>query len=189
MAKLFKRHSTSNSQNVLLSYKGRVTFSNVFDLIQIVEEKVKREKMSLKIERKINNVTVEVFQNLAHNIEFDDVVSPIPEENWLASIKVWIEDNKCYIATGNYILSDRVPDLEARLVEINSLDIEGVKQLYKKIIADGVYHGKNAGGGLGFIDITKKSKSKFAFSFKKVDRKFSYFNFETFIPLDLNKKL
>lgn len=187
MAKLFKRHSASKSQKILLSYKGKVTFDNVYDLIQRVESELSASKLSLKSQKKVNNVTVEIFQNLAHNIEFDGVHFALPEEIWLADIKVWIEDNKCFIATGNYILGSRVSDLETRLLEINSLDMDGVRELYRRVLADGIYHGENSGGGLGFIDITRRSKRKFDFSFKTVDDQFSYFNFETFIPLDLNE--
>jgi hypothetical protein len=125
---------------------------------------------------------VEVFQNLTHHIdqESDELID---DEFKLASLKVWLEDGICFVATGNYIENSKVDTLETWLKEINSLDEENLRQLYKKILNNNTFSSKG-GGGLGFLDISRRSKSKIEFNFKKVNNTFSYFNFE--IKININ---
>ena len=54
------------------------------------------------------------------------------------------------------------------LDHINSLDLDGIKALYKeKIKASRL--SETGGAGLGFIDMVKKTKNKLVYSFKETD--------------------
>jgi len=60
------------------------------------------------------------------------------------------------------------------LEEINSLDKEGLKQLYKKQMREGRLSDKG-GAGLGFIDIARKTGNKLEYHFLPIDETSSFF--------------
>jgi hypothetical protein len=52
---------------------------------------------------------------------------------------------------------------------------EELKTYYKEVLSNGVMSEKG-GGGLGMIDIARKSGSKLDYKFSVVDEKFSFFS-------------
>jgi hypothetical protein len=182
MLELFKRYQETAEQQVLLSYKGRLSFNLVQMFIDQIEKTLEQDDVKLPSKKKVFNVLVEVFQNLTHHI--DHTNNPeITEDFKKASLKVWLEDGKCHIATGNFIQNINEAKLAAWLGKINSLDNDGVRQLYKETLNNNTFSEKG-GGGLGFLDIARKTGTKLIYKFEKIDENFSYFNFETNISIE-----
>jgi len=183
MTKLFKRHTIKTTHELLLTHAGPLSFDIIHDYLDQVESSDFVQNLDIKFQRRVINILVEVLQNLAHNIEFDDAGFVVDSNYYEAKIMVWIEDGKCFVATGNYILNKKVYNLESWLDKILSLDKEGVKKLYMQTLDNNRFSPKG-GGGLGFLDITRRSGDKFAYGFSKVDQRFSYFNFECYVPVE-----
>jgi UDP-N-acetylglucosamine pyrophosphorylase len=83
-------------------------------------------------------------------------------------------DNKYSIFTGNYILNENIHGLKTRLDEVNSLNKEELKEYYKKVLNNGEMSLKG-GGGLGMIDIARKTGEKLGYNFLEIDNKVSFF--------------
>jgi hypothetical protein len=83
-------------------------------------------------------------------------------------------DNQYNIITGNYIKKENVAGLKKRLDDINLLSKEELKEYYKSVLNNGEMSMKG-GGGLGMIDIARKTGEKLNFSFAPVDDTFSFF--------------
>jgi len=128
MPVLFKRHNVKSNNEILLSYEGELSFELVHDSISDVENNISNSNFSLRSCRKIYNVLVEVLQNLAHNVSFEDADFNVDSKFLRATFKVWVEGDKCFVATGNYILTKNVQTLDDWLTEINGLDKAGVKE-------------------------------------------------------------
>jgi hypothetical protein len=79
------------------------------------------------------------------------------------------------IITGNYILTKNVDGFKAKLDKINNMDKEQLKDYYKEVLSEGGFSDKG-GGGLGMIDIARKSGQKLDYTFTQVDDKYSFFN-------------
>jgi hypothetical protein len=184
MTNLFKRYQETREQLVLLTYQGRLSFDLVQLFIDQIESALVNEPYVLTTKKKIYNVLVEVFQNLNHHIIKHNKIQNSSFDVQKASLKVWIEDKTCYIATGNFIENKQVEKLEAWLNKINSLDSKGIRNLYLEILNNETFSDKG-GGGLGFIDISKKTGSKSDFNFEYVNDDLSYFNFEIKINLEV----
>lgn len=184
MSTLFKRHKENKDQVILLSYMGRVSFELIHSfIIDGVEKKLEDSSLDPISKKKIVNVLVEISQNLAHYLSDLEDDSSIHEDYKIASIKVWMEGDVCYIATGNYILNMNIEKLEAWLTKINGLNDKELRVLYKDVLNNGKFS-DNGGGGLGFIDITRKSGNKLKFGFEEANSQFSYFNFEALINVE-----
>ena len=90
-------------------------------------------------------------------------------------------DNAYSIFTGNYIANVNADKLKGRLDKINSLEPEELKAYYKEVLNNGMMSEKG-GGGLGMIDIARKSGQRLEFDFQKVDEEFSFYSLNINIP-------
>jgi hypothetical protein len=79
-----------------------------------------------------------------------------------------------HVTTGNVIENNKIDELTQMLEKINSLDKEGLKQLYKTQMKEGHLSDKG-GAGLGFIDIARKTKNKLDYHFLPIDEESSFF--------------
>ena len=84
-------------------------------------------------------------------------------------------DNQYNIITGNYIKVENVEMLKKRLDEINLLSKDELKDYYKAVLNNGEMSAKG-GGGLGMIDIARKTGQKLNYSFMPVDDVYSFFS-------------
>jgi hypothetical protein len=84
------------------------------------------------------------------------------------------DDNHYSVMTGNPILKDKVAQLSKNLEELNSLDKDGLKEMYKAIIKNTTISEKG-GAGLGFIDMARKSGEKLEFQFPEMDTYYAFF--------------
>ena len=71
------------------------------------------------------------------------------------------------------VVSD-VHGLRNRLDEVNALNKEELKEYYKKVLNNGEMSLKG-GGGLGMIDIARKTGEKLDYNFLEIDNKVSFF--------------
>ena len=150
--------------DVMLSFKGDVNSSMLDSMLMIMESKLEDLGEPSKVKKKVYNVLVECLQNLYHHR--DEMKRPGKEE----------ESAEVYnINTGNYILSNRVKKKKKRIDQVNHLDKVGLKQLYKEVL-NNAERTEKGGGGLGTIDIARKSGRELGYDFMKVDEQYSFFS-------------
>ena len=160
--------------NIMLSFKGEVTSDLLTSILQIMESKMEVLDESPKIKKKVYNILVECLQNLYHHIDEDDTLTAANEKSALFMIRK-SDEGDYSIMTGNYIANENVEHLKSRLDKINSMDKEELKDYYKEVLNNGEMSAKG-GGGLGMIDIARKSGKKLDYSFLNVDQTFSFFS-------------
>lgn len=161
--------------NILLSYKGDASKDVLSSMLDILESKLKESDVSNKTKKKMYNILVECLQNLYHHTDEPDPTIEI--ENSSAIFMVSRQTENFKIFTGNYISSNDIEGLKERIEHINSLDLESLKAYHKEILNNGQISSKG-GGGLGLIDMRRKSQNKLNFEFHKVDEKTYFFTLE-----------
>ncbi|MCU0359802.1 MAG: SiaB family protein kinase [Bacteroidia bacterium] len=159
--------------NILLSFKGEITSELLTSILQIMENKMDNLQEEPKMKKKVYNVLVECLQNLYHHM--DEVAEKEEnEKNSSAIFTIGKSGEKYNIITGNYILNENIGGLKKRLDEVNSLNKEELKEYYKKVLNNGEMSLKG-GGGLGMIDIARKTGEKLEYNFLEIDNKVSFF--------------
>jgi len=159
--------------NIMLSFKGEVTSDLLTSILQIMETKMETLEEPPKIKKKVYNILVECLQNLYHHLDDDDFKTKINEKSALFMIRKL--DGEYSIMTGNFIASENVEMVKGRLDTINKMDKDELKVYYKEVLNNGEMSAKG-GGGLGMIDIARKSGKKLEYNFDPIDDNYSFFS-------------
>ena len=165
--------------NVMLSFKGNVTSELLTSVLQIMESKMERLNEPSKVRKKVYNILVEALQNLYHHL--DKLPNTTPKGHGTVIFMIGKNDDGYSVFTGNYIKNENADKLKSRLEKINSLDPEELKAYYKEVLNNGMMSEKG-GGGLGMIDIARKSGQKLDYDFQKIDSEFSFYSLNINIP-------
>jgi hypothetical protein len=78
------------------------------------------------------------------------------------------------IITGNFVYAENIEKLEEKIKRINRSSHEEIKELYKFILNHQRISAKG-GGGLGLVDIARKTGNKLEYSFVVYNRYYSFF--------------
>lgn len=171
-------------QNIILMYKGELTFDLVTSVISTLEERLEELEPNRKVKKKFYNVATECIQNLYYHLDevsADDLRISTYDAN---SALVLIAARKRFysIQTGNYLPTSKVDNVKSRLDEINNVAPDELRALYKKVLNEQEFSDKGT-GGLGFIDIARKTGGqKLRYKFQEVSEQVSYFTFQIRLP-------
>jgi len=176
MIDAFDLYTKMESNNILLSFKGAITSELLTSVLQIMETKMEDLNEPPKTRKKVFNVLVECLQNLYHHIDDFHVEGSQEEIARKKSAIFMIARKEDYynIITGNFIAKENIESVTEKITHINSLERDELKAYYKSILNNGEMSLKG-GGGLGFIDIAKKSGQKLEYNFMKIDDEHSFF--------------
>ena len=173
----FDLYNLMERDNVLLAFKGTVTSELLSSVFQIMESKMDDLNDSPATKKKVFNVLVECLQNLYHHIDdFDkeNVILDSTGDKKSAIFSILRNDDSNNIVTGNFIFPKNVDEITKKINYINSLNRDELKAYYKEVLNNGKLSEKG-GGGLGLIDIAKKSRNKLQYSFREIDDDYSFF--------------
>ena len=165
--------------DIMLSFKGNVTSDLLTSVLQIMESKMDKLNEPSKTKRKVYNIMVEALQNLYHHLERQS--QSVPSGHNTVIFMIGKTKDTYSVFTGNYIKNENAEILKARLEKINSLDQDELKSYYKEVLNNGMMSEKG-GGGLGMIDIARKSGQKLGFDFQKIDDEYSFYSLNINIP-------
>jgi hypothetical protein len=160
--------------NIILFYKGNVDSDVINNVLDTVEDKMVAVNEQSRLRKKVYNVLVESLQNLYHHVDKvpEDYEDQTAERyGMLAVLKV---DDGYRIITGNFVHVDNVEKLEDKIKRINRSSHEEIKELYKFILNHQRISAKG-GGGLGLVDIARKTGNKLIYAFRKYNDLYSFF--------------
>jgi len=162
--------------NVILAYKGSISSDLISNSLNQIEEKLDSDNESLKVKRRIYNVLVEVLQNLYHHLEIPPGFNDGSQNTDKYGLFVFSKLNNTTfkISTGNFVKTKDYQMLKDRLDQINYLTQDELKDLYKLVLNNDEFSSKG-GGGLGFIDIARKTGNKYEYKFVDYDNKYYFF--------------
>lgn len=174
---IYELYKTMEREHTMLSFKGVVTADLLSSVLQIMESKLGHLEKSTRTRKKVYNVLVECLQNLYHHNEDingndDDDLNSLFSKSALLLISK--KDEYYEVKTGNYLDKKKAEDLEQKIIEINKLNKEELREKYKSVLTHGTLSTKGT-AGLGLIDIARKSGNKLEYSFLPLNDKFSFF--------------
>jgi len=165
--------------NVIFSYKGDIS-SNVIDqVLNTIEHQLHVIDEKPGVSKKLYNISVEAIQNLFHHV---DLTPGNTAENGGKFIIFVIRklETGYLLSTGNFIKNNRIKVLRDRIDQINFLSTEELKELYRIILGNEEFSEKG-GGGLGIIDIAKRTGNKLNYSFNPMKNDYCFFCLEAVV--------
>lgn len=160
--------------NIILFYKGNVDSDLINHILDTVEDKMLVVNELSRLRKKVYNVLVESLQNLYHHVDKvpEDFEDQTAERYGMLAVKK--VDSGYRIITGNFVHGDNVDKLEEKIKRINRSSNEEIKELYKFILNHQRISAKG-GGGLGLVDIARKTGNKLEYTFRKYNDMYSFF--------------
>jgi hypothetical protein len=79
-----------------------------------------------------------------------------------------------FLTTGNFVLEPKVKSLSQKIDKINTLSQEDLKEMYKFILNHQKLSAKG-GGGLGMIDVARKSGHKLTYEFLEFNKDYYFY--------------
>ncbi|MDA3953888.1 MAG: SiaB family protein kinase [Bacteroidales bacterium] len=170
-----ERYKKLNKGEVLLAYKGSISAELITNVLGVVESKLDHVIDKSITKKKIYNILVESLQNLYHHVDdLPDIINESMDIHF--GIFVISKVDETYqIRTGNFIKNDKIQKLRERLEKIKSLTKEELKDLYKFVLNNQKFSDKG-GGGLGLIDIARRTEGRIEFEFDNFDDDYSFFS-------------
>lgn len=161
----------------MLSFKGELSAELVTALLGVVEHKMELIEPDPRVRKRVFNVAMECLQNLFHhNARVEDPQAGAMRSMEPQGVVMIVRNDKGYsVLTGNFMAGNDVNELKERLERINTMLPEELRDLYKTTLADGKY-GAHGGGGLGIIDIARRSGRKLEYGFVPYDKDNSFFS-------------
>ncbi|MBU2913142.1 MULTISPECIES: SiaB family protein kinase [Reichenbachiella] len=174
---LLKRYKNIYDTNILLMYKGEVTFDLVTSIIETLDGRIGEIESDRLIKKKFYGAATECIQNLYHHMDevSDETIDTYDSKAGL--LMVTSRKKFFNIMTGNFIPNDKINTIKGKLDNINSLDKDELKKLYKEILYNGEFSDRGT-AGLGFVEIARKTGQKLSYEFHTVNEDYSYFTFQ-----------
>jgi len=158
--------------NINLAYEGEITHQITKAFTSLTESNIVKEDDFNTVQKKVFHVMVECLQNISKHAENRNNI--ITSKDGRGIFMISKDETEYNVTTGNVINNDKIAKLNEMLENINSLDKEGLKELYKQQIREGRLSDRG-GAGLGFIDIVRKTGQKLVYSFLTINEKRSFF--------------
>ena len=163
---------------VIVAYKGAVSSDIIADTLGLVETKLDEHLEPCVVRKKLYNVLVECLQNLFHHI--DNVPTENPDEARLGAFILSKTEFGYHVAIGNMVATEHSEKLKEKIDHINSLSKDELKEFYKFVLNNQTFSEKG-GGGLGLIDIARKTGNPIEYRFIPYDKNFLFFNMNVLI--------
>lgn len=159
-----------DENNIILAYCGEFSQDLNKTLLSFTERKFKAENVEDNTRRKIFNIMVEQLQNISKNRldtgSSDQAVTPV--------FILGGDENDYILISSNMIRNEKIATLRGRLEQVNALDKEALKSLYKEVRLN-TSLSENSGAGIGIIDMARKSENKLEYDFERLDEQYSTF--------------
>ncbi len=170
--RVFDLYDELEKQRIMLSFKGGLSPELITALLGIVERKLDVIEPDGRMRKRVFNVAMECLQNLyLHNTRPGSENATEPQ----GVIMIAHGEQGWTVLTGNFMSTAEVSALKAHLDRVNGCEPEQLRDLYKATLNDGRF-GPAGGGGLGLIDIARKSGRKLEYGFVPLDGSNAFFS-------------
>ncbi len=154
-------------EGLMFAYRGPVTAENSALLLTLLDKEMELSDYAFVGRKRLFIFVLENLQNLTRHA--------LKSEHDMLSLVVYKKTEDGYtITTGNAIQKEDVVDLNRRLIEINSLDPEQIKEAYREVLQDSSISNKG-GAGLGLLEMARKTGNRLDFDFRHLDNEHDYF--------------
>jgi hypothetical protein len=163
--------------NVNIVFLGTINQKTIDGIADMTQGDLEIRKIDRKTSRRVYHVMIEALQNICKHADSSSSSASSSLEDGLVKDGMFLighNDTEYFVTTGNQILVENAIRLRDVLEQINKLDNDGLKDLYKYKLQNSQISDVG-GAGLGFVDIAKKTGTKYEYYFEQTDEKYCFF--------------
>lgn len=175
--RIYDLYDALERQRILLSFKGDLSSELVTALLGLVERKMEVIEPDAKARKRVFNVVMECLQNLYHHNQrpaSQALVAPSTAEPHGVVMIAQLVDGYS-ILTGNFMAGNDVKRVKDHLDRINAMTPEELRAFYRTTLNNGLFS-QQGGGGLGMIEIARKSGGKLEYGFVPFNEDSAFFS-------------
>ncbi|MDV7338914.1 SiaB family protein kinase [Terasakiella sp. A23] len=182
MLSLKSLHDEMLQDGVNFCFTGFMSEEMILGVGQTLKKKFELEEMDKKTSRDLFSIFIEMSQNVvrysAKNQAQD--VDPITIDLRYGALSIGEKDGHKFIACGNLICNEHASRLENNLNEIRKLDAAELKALFKEKLRNETPE-YSKGAGVGMIEIARRARKGFDFSFEDANESKKFFTITAYI--------
>jgi hypothetical protein len=158
----------------IIDFRGNVHYETIGELIHQFKNHVHILGVHIGTYKKVLLVMIETLENIMKYREYPSNVNG-DEGSFISLFAVTKEGDRYFISSANTLERRNIPALEGKLIYLNTLTPQGLKEFYKETITNGQFS-EQGGAGLGLIEMAKISGNKIDYHFKPVDEMYATFH-------------
>jgi hypothetical protein len=164
----------------IIDYTGAIHYDTIGELIHQFKNHVPILGIQIGTYKKVILVMIESLENI---MKYREIPAHIKEDEpeFTPLFSVVKDGDRYFITSCNTLETSKVYSLEQRLIYLNNLSQQGIKEYYKETITNGLFS-QQGGAGLGLIEMAKISGNKIEYLFEPVCENF--INFSLKITID-----
>jgi hypothetical protein len=159
--------------DIILSFEGKMSQEVLVALVETLKERLstRTTDTTQQMTRKIYSVFVELAQNIQNHSTEQVLIQQ--QKIGIGIIVIREDEHKFVITSGNKLSNAAAEKLQAYCDLINALDEESLKKLYKEKLR--YARQQQSGGGIGLIDIIRKSGYPIDYAVQTIDENNQFF--------------
>ena len=162
---------------IYLSHGGFLSQALIVGMTESLEKEAEILNINITIANNIFTIFIELSQNM---MNYNNSLKDILGTSKHGFMTVFRDEDWNYIVSSqNSILVKDKERIEKKLLEVESLDIDGIRKRYKELRKSG-RDAHEFGAGIGFYEIAKRC-DKIEHKFNKIDEDRYYFNIKATI--------
>ncbi|MCB0772908.1 MAG: SiaB family protein kinase [Flavobacteriales bacterium] len=175
--RIYDLYDDLEKHRIMLSFKGVLSPELIGAILNLVEHRMNASEPDHRVRKRVFNVVMECLQNLYHhnNRISDPNGAPLPPDERQGVVMIAHDVSGYSVLTGNFMAQSEVEELKARLDQVNGCKPEQLRELYQSRLSDGKFT-RTGGGGLGLIDIARRSGQKLEYGFVPLDNNNAFFS-------------
>ena len=171
---LYTLQQIVNERGVLISFAGPFSHGIIEEIGQAITRYLESETLTKAYLMDVFSVYIEQAQNVCNyaNKMMKEGNTECDFNNGIVTIGK--NDGHHVVCAGNFIRNSDVRPLTAKLDELRKLDSKELKAMYKQQLRRDRQPG--AGGGLGLIDMSRKSAMPLEYEIRTLNENYSFFS-------------
>jgi hypothetical protein len=158
----------------IIDYRGTIHYDTIGELIHQFKNHVPILGIQIGTYKKVLLVMIESLENIMKYRESPTNANG-SEVAFTPLFSIKKEGDRYFVNSSNTLEFKNMEALREKLVYLNTLDQQGLKEYYKETITNGQFS-QQGGAGLGLIEMAKISGNKIEYVFQQVDDKYVTFN-------------
>lgn len=173
MLNLLELKEDFSRQKILICFNGSFSHSIIEELGTAAKRYLEGEQLGKSFIADVFAVYIEQTQNVSNYLKKRELAN-CPRHGSAIVVISGTPDGYS-VCCGNSIRKDDASELTSYLNELNSLDADGLRKLYKQQLRK-ERNPESNGAGLGLIDMARRNCGKLSYKFDQQNEEFDFFS-------------